>query len=257
VSNLQSNTSSSARITPFLKLASVLLLMSGAPALAEETDEQDCAQQDRAYVSLLACSRLLMSQDLDPAKRIGITMSRARASLLLFDFGEAIEDFTEVLGAEPDNLIALAGRAQALTQRGANAKAAEDWARIATLKPGDVAANLQLGLAHNAAGAHDKAVAAFAEVVKADAASAEAHIGMAAAYEKLAQRDKADENIAAALKINPNNSSALITQAEIAEGRGDTQLAIDSYLAAVKSNGMLLKPRQALQRLGVETPTPR
>ncbi|MEQ1717003.1 MAG: tetratricopeptide repeat protein [Hyphomicrobium sp.] len=245
------------RACTLLKLAPLFIIFSGAPALADETDQHDCAQQDRAYVALLACSRLLTAPDLDPVKRVQYVMLRGRASLTLFDFGEAVEDFTEVLKAEPDNLIALAGRAEALSQHGSHANAAEDWTRIVALRPDDIAAGLQAGLSHNAAGTYEKAVAAFGEVVKRDAANTEAHVGLAKAYEKLGQRDKADESLAAALKINPASASALMTQGEIAEGRGDAKLAIESYLGAVKANGMLLKPRQALQRLGVETPTPR
>ena len=117
----------------------------GEAQVQRAPDQQDCEQQDRAYVAMLACSRLLMSKDLDPAKRIAFIGLRGRAALILFDFAEAAADFTDVLNAEPDNLSALAGRAEALSQHGDHAKAAADWARIVALKPGDLAARMQLG----------------------------------------------------------------------------------------------------------------
>lgn len=224
---------------------------------AAANDERDCAQQDRAYVAMLACSRLLMSRDIDQAKRGRLLGLRGRAALILFDFVEAAEDFSEVLAFEPDNLAALVGRAEALSEHGAHAKAAEDWAHIARLKADDVAARMKLGLSLNAASAYEKAVAAFEDVLKLDASNPEAYVGLARALDMLDRRDKADESIAAALKINPSSNSALIAQAEIAERRGDTKLAIESYSQALKANGMQIKPRQALQRLGVETPMPR
>ena len=217
-------------------------------------DQQDCEQQDRAYVALLACSRLLKAPDLDAKKRVHIYALRGRASLVLFDFGEAVQDFTEVLKSDPDNLTILAGRAEALSQHGSHGNAAYDWAHIVSLKPGDVAAQLQLGISHYKAGAFDQAAAAYEGAVKLDEKNPEAYIGLAKAYEKLNQREKADASLVSALKINPANSSALFVQGEIAEARGNNKLAIESYSLSLKANGMQIKPRQALQRLGVETP---
>lgn len=221
---------------------------------AAGTDQQDCIQRDRAYVALLACSRLLKATDLDAVQRTRIFELRGRASLVLFDFGEAIEDFTQVLKAQPDNLIILAARAEALNEHGSHAGAAEDWSRIVTLKPGDMAARLKLGFSHYTAGAYDKAAEAYEGAVKLDGNNPEAHIGVAKAYDKLSQREKADASLDSALKINPENSSAHFTQGEIAEARGNKKQAIESYSLSLKANGMQIKPRQALQRLGVETP---
>lgn len=223
-------------------------------ANAGGTDKQDCEQQDHAYVALLACSRLLKAQNLDAGQRTRIYERRGRASLILFDFGEAVQDFTEVLKAEPENIAILAGRAEALNEHGSHAAAAEDWARIVALKPGDVAARLKLGKSHYTAGAFDKAAAAYEGAAQLDGNNPEAHIGSAKAYEKLDKREMADASLAAALKINPSNASAFFVQGEIAEARGNNKQAIESYALSLKANGMQIKPRQALQRLGVETP---
>jgi Tfp pilus assembly protein PilF len=87
-----------------------------------------------------------------------------------------------------------------------------------------------------------------------NAKSVEALTGLASSYEHLGKKDEAQKNFAAALAIDPNNVPALIARAEAAERWGDRKLAIESYSAAIRLNGMQLKPRQALQRLGVETP---
>ncbi len=223
-------------------------------ARATGTDQQDCEQQDRAYAALLACSRLLKAEVLDAAQRTRIYERRGRASLTLFDFGEAVQDFTEVLKAEPDNIAVLASRAEALNEHGEHGKAATDWARIAALKPENMAARLKLGSSHYTAGDSAKAAEAYEGAVKLDAKNPEAHIGLAKAYEKLNQADKADASLAAALKINPANSSAHFAQGEIAEARGNKKQAIESYSLSLQANGMQIKPRQALQRLGIETP---
>jgi tetratricopeptide (TPR) repeat protein len=241
-------------ITTSLHAEDVTYGQSDSSATTSAPDQQDCEQQDRAYVALLACSRLLKAPDLDAAQRTRIYALRGRASLILFDFGEAVQDFTEVLKVEPDNLPILAGRAEALNEHGSHANAAKDWAHIVALKPADLAARLKLGKSHYMAGAADKAAAAYEDAVKLDEKNPEAHIGLAKAYEMLKQPEKADASFAAALKINPANASALYAQGEIAEARGNNKFAIESYSLSLKANGMQIKPRQALQRLGVETP---
>ncbi len=158
---------------------------------------------------MLACSRLLMSKDIDAATKIRLFGLRGRAALVLFDFVEAAEDFSEVIKAEPDNLSARAGRAEALSQHGEHAKAAADWERIVALKPEDLAAHLQLGASLNAAAAYDKAVVAFDEAVKRDPNNPESHVGLARAYDGAGNAEKADQSLAAALKINAGSISAL------------------------------------------------
>jgi tetratricopeptide (TPR) repeat protein len=232
--------------------------VESAEATANEESGQDdrklCEQKERAYVALQACSRLVMGPDVDAAEKVRIIERRAHASLVLFYFGEAAEDFTLVLDAEPDNLNALTGRAEALSENGAFAKSAEDWAHIAAARTDDIAARIHLGKNHYFAGAYAKAVAAYEDAVKLDGKNAAAYVGLARAYDMLDSRKKSDESIATALKLNPINTAALMARGEIAERRGDTKVAIESYMASLRANGMQIKPRHALQRLGIETP---
>lgn len=227
---------------------------SKAPAVTEQDSRQACEQKDQAYVAFLACSKLLMSPDLDKAAKVRITERRAQASLVLFYFAEAAEDFTDVLAAEPGNLDALRGRAEALSENSEFEKSAEDWAQVASKRPDDIPSRIHLGKNLYAAGMFDKAAAAYQEAVALDNKNGVAYVGLAQALDMLDQRDKADESIAAALKLNPENTSALMAKGEMAERRGNTQVAIESYMLSLKANGMQVKPRKALQRLGIETP---
>ena len=133
-------------------------------------------------------------------------------------------------------------------------EAADDWGVLAAKRPDDVAARVHQGKNLYAAGLYDKAAAAYQEAVAIDSNNAVALVGLARAFDMLQQHDKADESIAAALKLNPQNTAALMARGEMAERRGDKQLAIESYMLSLKANGMQIKPRQALQRLGIETP---
>lgn len=237
-----------------ISLAGGLLVAAAHAGDAGVTDEQACSQLDRAYLAMQACSRLLAAPDLEQAKKVRLYEQRARASLILFYFAEAAEDFSAVLAAEPDNATILAGRGEAFSEDGQYSKAAEDWSRLAALRPDDVAARLQLGKNLHAAGSYDKAAVAYEEAVKLDAKNSPALIGLARAYDMAGKLDKSDEKMAEALKINQENSSALLVRGEIAERRGNTALAIESYKLSLKANGMQIRPRQALQRLGIETP---
>lgn len=226
-----------------------------APAASSpEQDRAECEQKDRAYVAFLACSRLLRAPDITAEQKLRITERRAHASLVLFYFSDAAEDFTEVLASEPDNVEARQGRGLALGEELRFKEAAEDWGVLAAKRPDDVAARVHLGKNLYAAGSYDKAVIAYQEAIAIDQHNAVALVGLARAFDMLDQRDKADESIAAALKLNPQNTAALMARGEMAERRGDKQIAIESYMLSLKANGMQVKPRHALQRLGIETP---
>lgn len=238
-------------------LVALATILSTATARAQDTLEQlekDCFQQEHAYVALGACSRILMSTNPDSAQQIRIHERRARAQLVLFYFAEAAEDFSLVLAAEPDNVSALEGRAEAYSEDGQYSKAAKDWEQVAKLKSDDVGALIRLGDNLFASGAFPEAILAYQRANKIDAKNTAALIGLARAFDMTGDRKKSDEAIAEALKIKPDHVPALMARGEIAERRGDTALAIESYKLSLKANGMQVKPRHALQRLGVETP---
>ncbi len=170
-----------------------LIATAAGGARAEENDESECFQEDRAYVAMNACSRLLMSGTLDAAKKVRIYERRGRAALVLFYFSEAAEDFTNVLAAEPDNTSILAARGEALSEDGLFSKAAEDWARVAALKPDSLAALLQLGKNLYAAGSYEQATGAYEKAIGIDAKNIPALVGLSRALDMSSQPQKSDE----------------------------------------------------------------
>lgn len=238
------------------KIVSVATLVTALCGAARADDLADCEQKDRAYVALQACSKLLMTPDLEPAQKLRVLQMRGHAALSLFYFSDAVEDYTEVLKADPGDVTAAEGRAEALNGIGAYADAAKDLAMVAAKKTDDAGTRIKLGKNLNAAGLFSEAESAYLDAIKLVPASAEAHVGLAIASDSLGKADVADKHIAEALNIDASYFPALMAKAEIAEKRGDAKLAIETYLLAVKANGMQVQPRRALQRLGVETPTP-
>lgn len=216
----------------------------------------DCDQDHLATLALRACGAILNSPDLDEATRLRVLILRGKAWLSELEPAEAAADFSSALRIDPKNVEALERRAKAYTLAGEHDKAAADWTRVIALNPNHMIAYHSRGTSNLAAGNHTQALEDFAKALAIDPKSVESHLGRAAAFVARNERDKAMQEYDAALVIDPNSARAHIERAEAAEKWGNTKLAIESYLLAVKANGMLLKPRMALQRLGVETPTP-
>lgn len=221
---------------------------------AAPDDKATCFQLERAHEAFSACTRMLIKGQYSAPERVRIYERRAHAQLVLFYFAEAAEDYSEVLNAEPDNVAALEGRGEALSEDGQFAEAAKDWARITELRGDDISALINLGKNHFASGNFDASIDAYQRASKADAKNVMALVGLGRAYDAVGKLQESDVSLAEALNIKPNSIPALMARAEIAERRGNIELAIESYSLSLKANGMQVKPRKALQRLGIETP---
>ena len=241
-------------LSRLLAISILAILQNGAPAIADEDDAKLCEQQAKAHAAVQACTRLLLTGNLDKAERMRVVMLRATAWFSLWDMGEAALDYSEILKMDPSNLVALIGRAEAYRHSGQYDKAAADFREILKVKPDDLTAHVGYGsnllLAHK----YEDSLAAFNRALEIDGRSVEGLTGAASAHGYLGNKEESQKNFQAALAIDPKHVPALIARAEAAELWGDRALAIDSYSAAIRLNGMQLKPRQALQRLGVETP---
>ncbi len=237
-------------------------LLTAAPARAQYVKEapafnlSDCDQDHLATLALRACGAILNSPDLDEATRLRVHILRGKAWMSEQEAAEAIADFTSALRIDPKNLEALERRAKAYSFAGDHGQATADWSSIIALNPDNMIAYHGRAASMLAAGKNAEALDDFAKALAIDPKSVESHIGRAGAYVALNERDRAMAEYDAALAIDPGNARAHIERAEALEKWGDAKRAIESYLLAVKANGMLLKPRMALQRLGVETPTP-
>ena len=228
----------------------------GEQPSAELGSMEDCDQDHLASLAIRACTALINSGKSDGAARANLFVLRGKAWMSEQEPEEAAVDFTHALEIEPKNIEALERRARVLAQVEKHDKAAADWGQLIALKPDDALAYNNRAKNLLAAGQPDAAISDFTKALELSPKSVEAHVGLAGAYDAKKDRTKALEEFALALAIDPGNIAAHIAKAEAAERWGEPKLAIESYLAAVKYNGMLLKPRQALQRLGVETPTP-
>lgn len=233
----------------------MLVVCMCAPTLAAQTTtKNDCHQEEISSLAVRACSVLINGPDLELAERGHLFTLRGNAWMKDDEPGAAVSDFARAIDIDPKNLLALKGRARAYTLIGEHNLSSEDWSRVIELTTEDDDAYLHRGLSELAAGKADQAVADFSKAIAINNKNINAYIGRGRAYDRLNEREKALKEFEMAVAIDPNYIPVYEARAEAADAWGETKLAIDNYLAAIKLNAFNLKVRQALQRLGVDTP---
>ena len=235
-------------------LAVLAAFTNSAYAASQAPDISDCALEEHANDAVRACSAWVAKVDIDAATRAKVLGLRAKAWMNQEEPEAAVGDFTQAIKLDPQNAELLRSRARAYTILGTHDLAAADWAAVLGLEPKDDDAYYHRGQSQLNDGKTQEALADFDKAIEINARNIEAFIGRGRAYAKLDQRDKSMQELAAALKLDPSYIPAHLARAELADSWGQTQVAVESYQEALKYNGMNLKVRRELQRLGVFTP---
>ena len=237
-----------------IALATLLAILTVCPALAQTYELKDCEQDDRAWLSLRACTSLLQGSELSSEVRARIYARRGHAWLIEDDAGEALTDFNSAIKLNAHNLRALNGRARAYTLLEQHAKAADDWTAVIALDA-DVEANyLKRGASHLAAHNTNAAMADFDKAITLNPKSIDGYIGRANVFVALKDKDKALTEFACAEAIDPKHFAPYLARAEAAEIWGDTKLAIENYGKALTVKTTVWSARKSLKRLGIDTP---
>ncbi len=237
---------------PIISVLTAAALLA-APALAQTYELKDCEQDDRAWLSLRACTSLLQGSELSNIDRGRLYARRGLAWLVEDDASEALKDFNSAIKLNDSDIRALTGRARAYTLLDQYAKAADDWSAVVALDP-DVEANyLKRGASQLAAQNLTAAMADFEKVIALNPKSIDGSIGRANVFVALKDRDKALGEFARAEAIDPKHFAPFLARAEAAEIWGDTKLAIENYGKVLTLNTTVWSARKSLKRLGVDT----
>ena len=231
-----------------------MFLISSQLARAQDQALDDCEKAEIAADAVRACTALLGKPGLDAAQRGQVLVFRGNGWLKEEEPAAAIDDFAAAIEINPKNIEAITGRALAHAILGEHEQAAKDWDIAIASAPSEESGYYHRGVSYVAAGKANEAIADFNKVTEINPKNIEAFIGRAKAYDKLNDHEKALQELAAGIAIDKDYLPIHIARAEIADRWGETKLAVDSYLTALRLNGMNLKARQALQRLGVFTP---
>ena len=214
----------------------------------------DCEQTDSAPRVVRACTLILNGQKLTAAERLRILILRGVGWSKEDEFQAAAEDFSAALEIESTNVAALEGRAKARTKLGEHKNAASDWSELIDLHPRNDTYYRLRGNEYRAAGQHPEALTDFDKSLEINPQAIDAYIGRAHVYHALKDRLLADKEFKKGIEVNANYLPLHWARAEFAEAWGEDKLAIESYVAVLRINGVYEDARRRLQRLGVFTP---
>src|SRR5436189_3713324 len=104
-------------------MRTIFIAMFSAEIAVAQSDQdwKSCSAED-ANDALLACTRLMETQKIDPKERSNALSSRAAAYLRKRDYDRAVADADKAIGLNPKN-------ADAYMRRGAAYAAQEDYER--------------------------------------------------------------------------------------------------------------------------------
>lgn len=123
-----------------------------------------------------------------------------------------IDACTEILRANPTDMIALGNRGIAFRVAGQYDRAIADLSEAIRLGPRTGGYRLERGLALEAKGEHDAAIADFDEAIARDPTLVQAHFGKAIALEATAQHEMALASLETAMRLDRNLVAALHMQ---------------------------------------------
>jgi tetratricopeptide (TPR) repeat protein len=168
-----------------------------------------CAEPGEAEARINACTALLESGELGASDRALAHAGRGEALAEAGDVTEALRDFGAALESDPQNMMAVKGRAAILIESGQLDAAAPLVERLLASGQSGAEANYLNGRILLARGALDDAITAFTRAIDEDERYADAYAERAAAKQR--QRDYAAAlvDFDQAIAINPQLAPAL------------------------------------------------
>lgn len=243
---------------PMLAAACAVALslpVSTVTAQSQEPAVAACEDGEIATNVIRACSALLAQPQPDEKLRGRYLTIRGNAWMKEQEADAAITDFSQAIKIDPKNSVAIEGRARAQTFEGHHELAAADWGRLIEIHPERHDFYLHRGTSQLAAKKPGEALGDFNKSIELEPKSVAAYVGRAKAFDQQNDREKALQEFTLALKVDPSYIPAYLAKAEAAERWGDVPAAVECLATALRLNGMNLRVRQELQRLGVYTPS--
>ena len=137
--------------------------------------------------------------------------------------GKAIEDFSAVIEADPENFGAYMTRGFVLSNLGRHEEAAKDYGRLVELAPDDPMGYHLRGYAHAYLGRHERAIEDFGRAIALDPGAIDARSQRARLYRQPGQsRTRAVRDYDELIRLRPDDPSIL----------RDRQLAVEEAEAA-------------------------
>ena len=161
---------------------------------------------------------------------------------------KAIENYRQVVEAQPDITAAQANLSLLLMQTGRAPEALPHLKAVTETRPDDVHFQLFLAQALRAAERFDEAVPAFERTLELDVTSIDATLGLGQTLEQSERFAEAADAYRKAAAIDPKITNMLLGLAETMEERGDIDHALSLYREYLSTNGDAIDVRE---RVGI------
>lgn len=212
---------------------------------------KQCTQGRDLRARLQACQAIIDQRATTPAARLEAHRHRGSLRAEAGRHAAAIEDFSIVIKARPDNPRAYAQRGLSHLVLGQSDKALADLNRAIALAPNSDHYLLLRGYLYLSQNRPAAAIADFDAALKRQPGNAVALNNRGLAHRKAGQIDKAITDYSAAIRHNPSYALAYVNRGYAYEAKGDKPRAIADLQSALYLDKSLHGAVKALARLGV------
>ena len=233
----------------WLTLATVWFMVM-APAGARADTFDDCRRPPRPEARITACSAVIKDTQASTEQKAVAYRQRGAARMSAGALSEAIADFSEAIGLDPNAAAALSGRGQALLLSGDAHRARADYSAALRLSPQTSSLWLERGHVNLALGDADAAISDLNEAVRLSPRSATILNNRGLAYRKKGDLESAYTDYSAALALNPIYALAYANRGYLEEARGRKTEAVADLKAALLLDPSMTGASEALGRLG-------
>ena len=163
-----------------------------------------------------------------------VVFSEAVAQLNNGNVGRAIEGFSKLIEAHPNNPLGYFGRGNAYLSKGEYDTAIADYTRAIEIDPKVSNTHSNRGNAYLSKGEYDSAIADYTRAIEINPEFSEAHSNRGHAYQSKGEYDSAIADYNKAIEISPRNSMAYSGRGLLYDQRGDHERAIKEFSEAVR-----------------------
>lgn len=218
-----------------MKWLLVLLIVITATAATHESVQQanQALEDENFTLAAELLEKVIAESPNDHETRFQLAYAYTR----LDQPDKAIENYRQVVEAQPDLTAAQANLSLLLMQSGHAPEALPHLKAVTEARPDDAHFQLYLAQALLAAKRFDEAVPAFQRALRLDVTSIDAMLGLGQSLEQSEHFAEAADAYRKAVAIDPKIANRFVGLAETLEQRGDVEQALSLYREYLSTNG--------------------
>jgi Flp pilus assembly protein TadD len=152
------------------------------------------------------------------------------------DYQGAVNEFSQALATNPNDLDAYLGRGTSYSNLKENDKAIADFTEAIRLNPELGEAYLNRGLTYMFLDEHDKGIADYTEAIRLNPNDRNAYVLRGSFYIGLEEYDQAISDFTEAIRLNPKQPGSYLVRGDIYGKLGEYDQAITDFNEAIRLN---------------------